>query len=190
MHVALLTGQPRIVERLLAAGADPTKRDRNGDTCLHLAAKFGDKMSAGCILYACQKHNLRKPTLEARNYAGLTAVHLCVQFNRRDMLRDLVMQWGADVDAQDFTSGKAPLHMAVESGRLSTASMLAFDLQANVDALTYDNHTALHLAAGRQHRGMVALLVAAGARTDLVDGEGEQAADLTYDTQILRLCNA
>eukprot|EP00117_Sycon_ciliatum_P045488 scpid60932/ scgid32689/ Nuclear factor NF-kappa-B p100 subunit; DNA-binding factor KBF2; Nuclear factor of kappa light polypeptide gene enhancer in B-cells 2; Nuclear factor NF-kappa-B p52 subunit len=190
MHLAIVTGQPRIVERLLWAGADPCRRDRHGDTCLHLAAKYADKTSANLILSVCQRHNIRRATLEARNYHGFTATHICVQRNHRDMLGFLVATWGADVDAEDYTAGRSPLHLAVEEEHISIASTLLFTLKANVDAQMYGGQTPLHIAAGRANQGMVALLVAAGARTDIVDGEGEQPADLTYNTQILRLCNA
>ncbi|CAA9999079.1 unnamed protein product, partial [Nesidiocoris tenuis] len=44
LHLAVLTRQPRIIRRLIVAGADPCEVDRNGNTALHLAACSGDAL--------------------------------------------------------------------------------------------------------------------------------------------------
>lgn len=46
LHLAVLTGQSRVVRALVISGASLTTRDRHGNTALHLACKQGD---AECV---------------------------------------------------------------------------------------------------------------------------------------------
>jgi len=57
LHVAVLCGQPRIVRRLVVAGARVDMRDRRGNTALHLAASGGDVHSLQALSTAisCQE---------------------------------------------------------------------------------------------------------------------------------------
>jgi ankyrin repeat protein len=41
LHLAVLTDQPSLVRKLVVSGARLEKRDRNGNTALHLACKHG-----------------------------------------------------------------------------------------------------------------------------------------------------
>lgn len=41
LHLAVITGQSRVVSFLLQVGADPTLLDRHGDSALHLALRAG-----------------------------------------------------------------------------------------------------------------------------------------------------
>ena len=60
LHLAVLTRQPRIVRRLVLAGANPTLRNFRGNTALHLACATGD--------IACAKALTDPLTLIERNY--------------------------------------------------------------------------------------------------------------------------
>lgn len=57
--------------------------------------------------------------------------------------------------------------------------MLLFEFEADVNAQTADGNTALHTAVGRNMSAMVALLVAAGAKPSIRNGEGDLPGDLT-----------
>lgn len=41
LHLAVITGQTRVVSFLLQVGADPTLLDRHGDSAIHLALRAG-----------------------------------------------------------------------------------------------------------------------------------------------------
>lgn len=41
LHLAVITGQTRVVSFLLQVGADPTLLDRHGDSAVHLALRAG-----------------------------------------------------------------------------------------------------------------------------------------------------
>jgi ankyrin repeat protein len=57
-------------------------------------------------------------------------------------------------------------------------------LGADVDAMTYDLCTPLHLAVGRQLKPIVMLLVNNKADTDIANYEGDRPCDLSDDSQI------
>jgi NF-kappa-B inhibitor alpha len=81
LHLAVLTQQPRIVRRLVLAGADLTVRNFRGNTPLHLACISGDIYCVKALtnqftpaertwLEPGQKLPLLPQNLEQRNYDG------------------------------------------------------------------------------------------------------------------------
>lgn len=83
LHLAVLTRQPRIVRRLIVAGATVDLRDRVGNTALHLACQTGDfdcvraltepvtvaETAAANLRYHAYSHQVPQ-NLEERNYDG------------------------------------------------------------------------------------------------------------------------
>ena len=81
LHLAVMTKQPRIVRRLLLAGANPTVRDFRGNTPLHLACIAGDFACATALtepltpiermyLQDSKRVPALPQNLEQRNYSG------------------------------------------------------------------------------------------------------------------------
>ena len=50
LHVAAAAGQPAVVRRLIAAGADPARRDKFGKTALHAACERGQGKVVDALL--------------------------------------------------------------------------------------------------------------------------------------------
>ena len=88
------------------------------------------------------------------------------------------------VSAQDFHSGKTPLHLAVEKCSLTDVQFLAETCQVDVNRATYSGCTALHTAAGRGNIAVVAYLLSVGADPDLRTDEGDTALDLAGSDQV------
>lgn len=66
LHLAVITRQPNIVDRLLRAGADPTALDRNGQTAFHLCCEYNQPECLSVVLTRSSP-----PHLEIRNYQGM-----------------------------------------------------------------------------------------------------------------------
>lgn len=79
--------------------------------------------------------------------------------------------------SQDGTSGKTPLHLAVENhDEMAVRHLL--QLGAQVDSQMYNDCTPLHLAVGRNDAVIAAILCDSGADTLLRNMENETAQDL------------
>lgn len=159
LHLAVITQQCEAVEALLLAGADPSLTDRHGNTVLHLASQLE---GGGGMLECLLRHQELRGLLEHCNTAGLCAIHLAVRANQLRSLRSL-LGGGANVEAQERSSGRTALHLATEGNNVSLAGCLLLEGNAQVDCCTYNGSTPLHLAAGRGSVRLTALLMAAGA---------------------------
>ena len=81
IHLAVITKQPLLVRKLMAAGAQVDVPDRNGNTALHLASREGSTLITKALVEPITKEErdeveyeipyVRIPqNLEARNYDG------------------------------------------------------------------------------------------------------------------------
>lgn len=85
---------------------------------------------------------------------------------------------GASADTAESEAGKPALVVALEYAQHEVARHLLTH-GANASASAYDGHTALHVACAKWDVEGVRLLLAAGASTTALDGDGftpEQAA--------------
>ena len=73
LHLAVITVQPYIVEKLVSAGANVNLPDRNGQTPTHLAC---NRASVECLETLVKARNT--PDLELRNFNGYTPLHEAV----------------------------------------------------------------------------------------------------------------
>ncbi|XP_075705064.1 NF-kappa-B inhibitor epsilon [Rhinoderma darwinii] len=157
LHLAVYLAQVEVVEALLQKDINMELQDRKGDTALHLACEKEH--------LDCAKILLRGPrgpqNLQLQNWKGLSCLHVAT-LKRNPALVSLLLESGADINSQEGTSGKTPLHLAVE---MLDRSLLLHLLQhrPTVDAFMYNGCTPLHLAVGRKDAGLARLLCQAGA---------------------------
>lgn len=88
---------------------------------------------------------------------------------------------------QEGTSGKTPLHLAVECHNRRAVQFLLHN-GAFVDAQMYNGCTPLHLAVGRKDAAIAAILSHSGADTLLRNMENETAQDLADGNDDVSLC--
>lgn len=79
--------------------------------------------------------------------------------------------------SQEGTSGKTPLHFAVEHRDITSVKLL-LSRGANVDIAMFNGCTPLHLAVGRRDATIANILCQSGADTMLRNVEDETALDL------------
>ncbi|XP_019853663.1 PREDICTED: NF-kappa-B inhibitor cactus-like isoform X2 [Amphimedon queenslandica] len=172
LHLAVITAQPMLVNLLVQAGASVNCPDRKGNTCVHLAAQ---RKNVGILQILSQAEN-HSPDYNARNFGGLTPVHVATKEGSIDVLKFL-LQMGANRNMADSCSGRTALHYAVEAQNFQVCNFL-LENNVNVNAVTFSGNTPLHVAAGRRLKEIVALLMAYGANPSIANGEGDFPSDL------------
>ncbi|CAM9123707.1 unnamed protein product, partial [Bubo scandiacus] len=180
LHLAVITGQPGLVRLLVAHGASPMALDRLGRTAAHLAC---ESRSPRCLRELLRPGPRGDPDLQARNYEGLTPLHVAVSSGARESVL-LLLEHGADVDAVDIKSGRSPLLHAVESNSLEMAELL-IQRGASVNAQSYAGCTALHAAAGRGLLGVLRLLLRSGADCALKNYHNDTPLAVASSRQVI-----
>jgi len=117
LHLASFFGHTKIVEMLLAQGADVNARSRNhnGNTPLHAALAANHKMVAGLLIG-------QGADVNAADAAGWRPLHLAASNNNLDAIKALIAQ-GADVLAGNG-EGRTPLSLAQEKNHRESAAFL------------------------------------------------------------------
>lgn len=179
----------RIVEVLLASGADIHARNAHGDTPMH-AAVYRNAQSSEMI----EALVAEGAEVGARDNDGRTPLHRAtVHASRKtgpSVIRAL-LRAGADSDARDGT-GCTPLHEAAwQSPVPVVAALLAAgpDPEARDDLGRTPLHQAAHLAARNTGPGVIRALLAAGATIEARDDAGSTplhlAAEWTRDPAVV-----
>lgn len=147
LHLAVITEQPQLVDRLLKAGCDPRLADNNGNTALHIACKKGSMACFGVLTQNCQNH--LTSIMSFPNYSGHNCLHLA-SINGYISLVETLVKLGADINAQEQCSGRTALHLAVDFQNLALVHTL-LHLGADVNSLNYGGFTPYHLTYGRHN---------------------------------------
>lgn len=186
LHLAVITGQSRVVRALIISGASLTTRDRHGNTALHLACKQGD---VECVkqltappsdeekLYVwrfCDTRGLPlrmiKPMqscdIDLMNYEGETCLHLALSSGaeaRTGIIDYLVNCCGANINLEDGKCGYTVLHQAVKAKDIAMVQFLLRHSQLSVNQLCYSGNTALDIAVSLNQPQVEMILRMAGA---------------------------
>ncbi|KAK7907629.1 hypothetical protein WMY93_016241 [Mugilogobius chulae] len=175
LHLAVYLDQADVVRSLVERGASLQLQDRDGNTALHVACQHGQTQ---CVSHMTQDWSSNKlaPVLQTHNWRGLACLHLAALYGQHEVLK-LLRKKGAEMNVQDGTSGKTPLHLAVELHDIALVKML-LSWGVNVDASMFNGCTPLHLAVGRQDAAIANLLCQSGADKMLRNMEDETPLDL------------
>ncbi|XP_075352300.1 NF-kappa-B inhibitor epsilon [Mycteria americana] len=182
LHLAVYLEQPSVIQALIHKGVNPWLQDRNGNTPLHLACEQQLPWCAQQLLQGtaptegtAQPHGHHRD-LQLQNWQGLACLHISTLKGNIPMM-SLLLESGANIDVREGTSGKTPLHLAVECHNRRAVQFLLRN-GAYVDAQMYNGCTPLHLAVGRKDAAIAAILSHSGADTLLRNMENETAQDL------------
>lgn len=154
--LAVISNQPQMVELLLNASASANVCDRKGNTAIHLAVKYKTLLCLETILSNSQI----QLDLDARNYEGLTALHIGVQLSQTDAVKALLIG-GADPNTADGTNGRTPLFNAVETDDYAIASTLLL-YGSDPCIASYSGCTPLQIASAKSLRNMTSILERSG----------------------------
>lgn len=142
----------KVVERLLAAGADPNAHDRSGLTPVHAAAFRRQPEFLKAMLE-------KEGNILAQTILGDTPLDYAVGFGSPATVK-LLLENGAKVGKAN-RYGCTPIFVAIGSGTPEIVRLL-LDHGASADHVNHDGEAPLHMAARLQEREMVALLLDQG----------------------------
>nr|XP_045604100.1 ankyrin-3-like [Procambarus clarkii] len=157
----------------IAAGADVNMKSSWGATPLHIASLRGVARLIQLLLS-------RGAKLDVTESEGFTPLMVAALNGHTDAVRTLVVN-GADPHATRLDSGETALHMAMNSNSRGMVIAL-LDAGADVNALTSDKSTPLHVAAelNAQH-GAEALLSHPACEIILKNSSGKTADQVARD---------
>ncbi|XP_060719936.1 poly [ADP-ribose] polymerase tankyrase-2-like isoform X1 [Tachysurus vachellii] len=201
LHEAAAKGKYEICKLLLQHGADPTKKNRDGNTPLDLVKEGDidiqdllrgdtallDAAKKGCLTRVkklCSPGNVNCRDTQGRHS---TPLHLAAGYNNLEVA-EYLLQHGAEVNSQD-KGGLIPLHNAASYGHVDVAALL-IKYNACVNATDKWAFTPLHEAAQKGRTQLCALLLAHGADPTLRNQEGQSPLDLVTADDVRALLTA
>jgi len=160
LHAAVFGGHGKIVEYLLANGADPDAREPRVEfTALHLCV-YSQNLELGEPLVAAGAD------VNARNRMGLSPMDLAVLLGRPEAVAFLIAH-GADIEGMNGHEHR-PLTHAASSGQAEIVRML-LEAGADIEAKNGQGQSAVIAATVAGHAEIVELLLARGASVDVKD---------------------
>ena len=167
LYRAAGAGQLRVAAFLLDNGAD-ANRASLGRMPLHNAVQFGHKGMVELLLQ-------RGANVEAKDNTGGTALHLAAQ-NGFLSIAEALLKYKADLNARNSqqNNGQTPLHAAVQGGHRVMSEFLV-ERGADVNATSSGGASPLFTAVSYDHPGLLARLLASGAKPDLENNSGRTA---------------
>ncbi len=169
LSTAVFNGRRSEALTLLALGASPVWKDKQGTTALHYAAEREDASILGDLLAS------PKAVVDARDDDKATPLHFAARKGRFDAVQLLLLK-NADVDARDDW-GITPLFRAAHNGQTPCAELL-LKHHAAVNAQDNKGHTPLLAAVQRVHLLTAHALVRAGADANITNDSGISSLDL------------
>lgn len=160
--------------------SDNVIENGKGDTALHLAAENGHEDCVLTLLLQCSE----SPDLSARNGKNRMPLHVACTQNNENIVRELIRKSASDQGSvkarEDLAAadaqGRTPLQIACQHNKASVVKYLTQEVTTFLPDLNVKesvNHpngqneeTALHCAARGGSKGVIDLLIGAGANTD------------------------
>lgn len=196
MQEAAIAGNEKLLEKLLATGADRSVRDaRHGNIPLHEAAWRG---YSRCVKLLCAlpkpsksgkekdqkllkgvlcatRGALHSAILGTRNFGGFSPLHLAAQNGHNQSCREILLA-GGDPDVQN-NYGDTPLQTACRYGHAG-ATRILLSGNCDVERVNLNGDSALHISCAMGRRKLTRILREAGGRCDIKNSQMETPRDI------------
>lgn len=171
LHLMTLHNQADLVRRM-APYTDLSLKERNGSTCLHVAAMMGHLKTALALIECGANVN------ELERYYKTSALALAAMQGHRQLV-EVLLRAGAQKDSMD-RFGSTPLMKACLFGHVEVVEVL-IEAKALLNAEDVEGFSPLHLALLQGHMEIAMLLLASGARC-LPTAEGISPLAMLFPT--------
>ena len=148
-----------VIALVVAHGADPNSRNRDGQSLLHQATKNGDAEVVQQLLA------YDEISINAMDRKSCTALHIAAEYGCPSVAKCLLAKCGIDCNARD-SYGRTAFHIAAEYGNKSITGLLLAYGAVDINATDANGATALCLAADAKHTA-VALQILAEDHVDV-----------------------
>lgn len=169
-HLAYSEHHSSLINKLITLKYDVNKRDRSGNTVLHLACRKDDLETVKLLFMNY------KVDIDAKNSGNRTALRIACDIGSTELVRYLLYE-GANVEGGVYCIGKRPkktlsssldrrhipLHSACYNKDVNTVNLL-LEHGANASSVNFDGVTPLHIACSNGSLEVVAALLAKGAK--------------------------
>lgn len=160
LHYAAFGNQPKVIETLLASGANINAQNRTKCTPLHVAV---NKQYLDCvkILLRPQSHAVHALDINIQDSYGDTALHDSISKESVGITDLLISVPSVDFSRRNERGFNVLHHAALKGNAFAVEKLLARTRQL-VDIKKEDGFAALHLAALNGHFAVVDLLLEVG----------------------------
>lgn len=150
LFYACYNGHSEVIRMLINQTARIDVFDEHGEAPLHVAVSRGHEQVVDILL----EHNA---FVNVRNKPGMTPLHIAAKLGYNSMVRQLITEHGAILDAMTLIK-QIPLHLAAENGQLEVCKSL-LGLGSDLNAVDNQSQTPLHLAARKNHADVLRLFL-------------------------------
>ncbi|KAE8330619.1 ankyrin repeat-containing domain protein [Aspergillus sergii] len=158
IHHAIKYGHKAAVGLLVEYGADSKLGDKNGQTPLHFASSIGEHDIVQILL-----NKDSQPPLELRDDVHMWTPLICAAAHGYTRIVRLLLDSGADIEANDLRCGRTPLSWAARKGHDAVAELL-LNRGAELESLdSFARRTPLSWAAFSGYEAVAKLLLERGA---------------------------
>lgn len=180
LMLACLLGEIEIIQLLLAKGANPFNKDKDGYTSFHLAfEQHNDEISKLLIPYLGEKD------IDMKTSSERTMLMLACESGSAEVVAMLLAK-GANPLLKDCKD-RVALHYAVR-GHIEIVDLLIKQIDdENIDTADQDGHTPLMIACRRDEIEIIKLLLDKGANPFLRDRDGWTAFSYVSDAKVFVL---
>ena len=183
LHIAAATMNHKVIQLLIAFGADPRKTDNEGRTFLHVAAARGDFEGVACetITDICKQY---RDIVNAVDKQGQTPLHIAAATMNHKFMK-LLIALEADPSKTD-NEGRTFLHVAATRGDFEdvareTITDIYRQCRGIINAVNKRGHTPLHIAAATRNHKVFEWLIAIGADPNIKDNEGRKPLEVALE---------
>ncbi|KAK2157499.1 hypothetical protein LSH36_190g04012 [Paralvinella palmiformis] len=194
LHIASRHGMLKMVQALLAEGADPTWQSKTGENPLHIAVRYchwevadelvtfitREKSHLDAVMLVNQQNVEGETPI---HYAGeLTKNHAHHEFEDTDMMK-LLLLYDGDVNLQTKLTQETPLHYCARAGNADIMIEIVKHIgpsktQSAVNKQAKNGWSPLLVASEQGHLDIVKILLKHNARVDVFDEHGKAALHL------------